>query len=158
MHKILMISIYVLIFIIANLMVSLFGPWITPLNALFLISADMVIRDRIQFKGGFVWSIVACVIAGISTVLINQSAGMIAIASMLSVIIAGIGSAIVFEFKSGCFYSKSFPANVVAAAIDSVAFPIIAFGHLMIEVTVAQFIAKTIGATIILIVMKKVIK
>lgn len=158
MYKVLMISIYVLIFIIANLIVSFFGPWITPLNALFLISSDMVIRDRIQFKDGFAWSVVACVIAGCSTAIINPSAGMIAVASMSSVILSGVGSAIVFKFKSGCFYRKSLTANVVAAAIDSATFPIIAFGNLMIDVTIAQFIAKTIGTTIILIVMRRVIK
>lgn len=153
-----MVFLYVSLFIVANLLVASFGPWITPFNALFIISADMVIRDRIQFNNGFFWSVSSCFVAGLSTVIINPDAGMIAIASMSSVIMAGVGSAIIFKFKSGCFYRKAFPANVAAAAIDSVAFPIIAFGHLMIDVTIVQFLAKTIGAIIILLIMRRFIK
>lgn len=158
MHKLQLISIYVSLFVAANLLVATFGPAITPLNALFLISADIVIRDRLQYKYGFSTSVMCCVIAGGITIALQHDSGMIAVASMVSVILSGIASAISFRFKSGSFYSKSVPASVVAAAVDSIAFPLIAFGSVMPLITVAQFSAKTLGAMAILYTMRKIIK
>lgn len=158
MRKILMIAAYVSLFTLANVLVSYFGVWVTPFNALFIIAADMVIRDRIQYESGLMVSMFACAMAGTATVLIDPGSEMIAIASFSSVILAGAGSALVFHFKRGGFYAKSLPANVCASAIDSLAFPLIAFGSVMIDVSLAQFAAKTIGATALLLIMKRFIK
>ena len=68
--------------------------------------------------------------------------------------ISGAGSAIAFTVQSGSFYRKAIPANVVSAAIDSVAFPMIAFGSLMLGVSFAQFAAKVIGSLIIIHIMR----
>lgn len=156
MRKILMVIAYVGLFTLANVLVSMFGVWVTPLNSLFIIAADMVMRDRIQYDSGFMVAMFACLMAGTATVLISPGSEMIAIASFSSVVLAGSGSAIVFHFKSGGFYSKALPANICAAAIDSVAFPVIAFGSVMYDVSIAQFAAKTAGATAIIWIMKRV--
>lgn len=158
MRKVLMISVYVTMFLIANVLVSVFGPAITPINALFLIAGDMVLRDRIQYESGVAWSISACVIAGLATIAIAPGSEMIAVASALSVMLAGSASALAFKLKSGGFFSKAMPANISAAAVDSLAFPLIAFGSIMPGVTLAQFAAKTIGATIILMIIKRYTK
>lgn len=150
-----MIVLFVLLYVAANLSVAYFGVWSTPINALVIISADMVIRDKIQHNFGFWYSMLACFVAGIATVIIDPSAGMIAVASVSSVILAGTGSAITFKLKRGDFYSKSIPANTVSAAIDSIVFPMIAFGSVMIDVSLAQFAAKTVGAFIIIAIMRK---
>ena len=155
MRKVLMISSYVLMFLVANVLVSALGAAITPINALFLIAGDMVLRDRIQYESGVSWSVGACVIAGLATIAIAPGSEMIAAASALSVTLAGAASAIAFKIKSGGFFSKAMPANIAAAAVDSVAFPLIAFGSLMPGVTLAQFAAKTIGATVILMIIKR---
>ena len=81
MRKILMVIAYVGLFTLANVMVSMFGVWVTPLNALFIIAADMVIRDRIQYDSGFMVAMFACLMAGTATVLIAPGSEMIAIAS-----------------------------------------------------------------------------
>lgn len=158
MRKILMMILYIALFLVANILVGIFGPWITPLNALIIISADMVIRDRIQYETSFLYSVICSVLAGIATVLINPNAEMIAIASCSSIILSGLFSAVAFKLKSGDFYKKSYPANIVAAAVDSIAFPLIAFGSLMFGVTLAQFLAKVLGATVILYVLRKFYK
>lgn len=158
MHKLQLIFVYVSLFVAANILVATFGPGITPVNALFLISADIVIRDRLQYKYGFSTSIVCCVIAGAITIALQHDSGMIAVASMASVILSGIASALSFMFKSGTFYTKAVPASVVAAAVDSIAFPLIAFGSVMPLITLAQFSAKTLGAMAILYTMRKIIK
>lgn len=155
MRKVLMISSYVLMFLIANVLVSVFGPAITPINALFLIAGDMVLRDMIQYESGVAWSVSACVIAGLATIAIAPGSEMIAAASALSVTLAGSASAMAFKLKSGGFFSKAMPANIAAAAVDSLSFPLIAFGSLMPGVTLAQFAAKTIGATVILMIIKR---
>lgn len=155
MRKVLMIAAYVLMFLVANVLVSVFGPAVTPVNALFLIAGDMVLRDRIQYESGVAWSLSACLIAGLATIAIAPGSEMIAVASALSVTIAGSASAMVFNLKSGGFFSKAMPANIAAAAVDSVAFPLIAFDSLMPGVTLAQFAAKTIGATVILMIIKR---
>ncbi|UGO52699.1 hypothetical protein OPT79_68 [Klebsiella phage vB_KpnD_Opt-79] len=158
MRKVLMICVYVAIFLLANLLVASFGPAVTPFNALFLIAADMVLRDRIQFESGAAWSILACFLAGFATVLIAPGSEMIALASGLSCLLAGSASAIAFKLKSGGFFQKALPANVIAAAVDSIAFPLIAFGSIMPGITAAQFAAKTIGASIILLIIRKLSK
>ena len=155
MHKVLMIAVYVLMFLVANVLVSVFGPAVTPINALFLIAGDMVLRDRIQYESGIAWSISACIIAGLATIAVAPGSEMIAVASALSVTLAGCASALAFSIKSGGFFSKAMPANIAAAAVDSVAFPLIAFGSVMPGVTIAQFAAKTIGATVILMIIKR---
>ena len=158
MHKLQLISLYASLFILANIMVATFGPVITPINALVLISADIVIRDKLQYKYGFLTSILACFIAGAMTVVIQSGAGMIAVASMLSVVLSGVASAVSFKLKSGSFFQKAIPASVVAALVDSIAFPLIAFGSIMPWVTIGQFAAKTIGAMTILYIMKRLSK
>lgn len=158
MRNVLMICVYVAIFLLANLLVASFGPAVTPFNALFLIAADMVLRDRIQFESGAAWSILACLLAGVATVLIAPGSEMIALASGLSCLLAGSASAIAFKLKSGGFFQKALPANVISAAVDSIAFPLIAFGAIMPGITVAQFAAKTIGASIILLIIRKLSK
>lgn len=158
MRKILMLSLYVSLFILANLLVGIFGPWITPINALVIIGADMVIRDRIQYENGFSWAIFCCLLAGIITFLINPETQMIAVASFVSILLAGISSALVFKLKNGNFYSKSYPANVICAAIDSLVFPYVAFGSIMFDISLMQFIAKVVGATLVLYIMRKFCK
>ena len=100
MRKVLMISSYVLMFLVANVLVSALGAAITPINALFLIAGDMVLRDRIQYESGVSWSVGACVIAGLATIAIAPGSEMIAAASALSVTLAGSASAIAFKIKS----------------------------------------------------------
>lgn len=155
MRKILMIASYVGLFTLANVNVAMFGVWVTPFNALFIIAADMVIRDRIQYDGGALVAIFASMLAGSATIAIAPDAGRIAIASSLSVVIAGLASAVAFRLRRGDFYRKSYQANVIAAAVDSIAFPVIAFGSVMVYVTLAQFAAKVIGASAILYLMKR---
>lgn len=155
MRKILMLLSFTGLYTAANILVSIFGPAITPFNALVIIAADMVLRDRLQYDYGFAWSMGACVIAGLSTVVIAPEADMIAIASTVSVVASGLAAAAAFRFKGGSFYSKAFPANLVAAAVDSALFPLIAFGCLMPGVSLAQFVAKSAGATLILYLLKR---
>lgn len=158
MRHLLLICSYIGLFALANLMVSWFGVWVTPFNALIIIAADMVIRDRIQFSMGFAMSLYACFMAGLVTVVIAPDAGMIALASCASVILAGVASAVTFKVRSGDFYRKAYPANISAALVDSIAFPLIAFGSVMPGVTIAQFAAKVIGATVILMILKRLSK
>lgn len=158
MHKVLMTSLLILMYAVANLAVVTFGVWITPFNALVIIGAEIVIRDRIQYKYGFAYSIFSCLAAGVVTVLITPSSLKIAIASVASIVIAGIVAGIAFKLREGSFYKKSFSANIFAAAADSLVFPLVAFGAFMPYVTMAQFCAKTLGASIILLIMRKIIK
>lgn len=153
-----MIVAYVAMFVAANVSVSVFGVWVTPINALVLIAGDMVVRDRIQHDCGARASILSCLLACIITAIAMPDSGMIAVASFTSAMVACVGSASVFRLRSGDFYSKSMPANIAAAAIDSVLFPLIAFDAIMPGVTLAQFAAKTIGSTVILLIMKRLSK
>lgn len=149
---------FVALYLIANILAFVFGAWITPLNALVLIGADMVLRDRLQYEYGMVYSLACCGLAGVVTVLMSPAAGMIAAASVVSVVLAGFASAMTFRVKAGNFFDKAVPANIASAGIDSLIFPAIAFGSIMLDVSFAQFLAKVVGAAFILYLYKRITK
>ena len=84
-------------------------------------------------------------IAGVITWLLNPAAGTIAIASAVSFVIAGFVDYAVFSKASGSWMARSTKSNVAGAAVDSIAFPTIAFWSLMPEIVAMQFVAKVVG-------------
>ena len=139
---------YAVAMTIANLLVSKFGPAITPLLAFFLIGLDLTLRDWLHVRLR-PWQMGALILfAGLLTWLLNPAAQNIAIASAVAFMVSGLVDWLVFSKSSGSWAARSFKSNVAGAAVDSLIFPTLAFGALMPAIVLAQFTAKVVGGAV----------
>lgn len=139
---------YAVAMTIANLLVSKFGPEITPLLAFFLIGLDLTLRDWLHVRVR-PWQMGALILfAGLLTWLLNPAAQNIAIASAVAFIVSGLVDWLVFSKASGTWAARSFKSNIAGAAVDSLIFPTMAFGALMPAIVLAQFTAKVVGGAL----------
>src|SRR5690606_32521591 len=78
--------------------------------------------------------------------LLNADSGPVAVASMVAFAAAGLADAVVYQvlLQSPRFVRVN-TSNVVAAAVDSLIFPTLAFGALMPGIVLGQFAAKVLG-------------
>lgn len=144
--KIALSIIYITAICAANFSVNAFGPAITPVNAFLLIGLDFVIRDKLHEKIGMLKMIFLIAIAGAISFAINPSTDMIAIASVSAFALAALTDAAVYQkLINRAWMVKSNGSNIASSAVDSLAFPLIAFGAFMPWVVFGQFAAKVFG-------------
>lgn len=146
-------GIYIAALVVANLLVALFGPWFSAINAFVLIGLDLSLRDKLHeqwqndkliLKMGALISV-----ASIVSYLLNPAAGIIALASFVAFALSMIADSIGYHFlREKSWIIRSNGSNIAGAAVDSIAFPTIAFGGLMPEIVALQFIAKLFGGGI----------
>ncbi len=145
---VLALAAYVLAMTAANISIAFFGPWISPVNAFIFIGLDLTLRDWLHERINKWRMVLLIVFSGFVTWLLNPGAGIIAIASAASFVIAGFVDYAVFSKAKGSWMERSTKSNVVGAAVDSLAFPTIAFGALMPEIVILQFVAKLAGGAV----------
>jgi len=139
---------YALAMVAANLLVSTFGPSISPINAFLLIGLDLTLRDWLHVKLK-TWQMGGLIVGtGAITYLLNPASGMIAVASATSFLIAALVDWAVFVKTTGSWIKRANISNTAGAAVDSLIFPTIAFGALMPEIVALQFIAKIAGGAV----------
>jgi uncharacterized PurR-regulated membrane protein YhhQ (DUF165 family) len=139
----------------ANLLVATFGPSISPINAFFLIGLDLTLRDWLHVRLK-TWQMGGLILGtGAITYLLNPAAGMIAVASAVSFLIAALVDWAVFIKTTGSWIKRANISNTAGAAVDSVLFPTIAFGVLMPEIVILQFVAKVLGGGFWSFIFKK---
>lgn len=139
---------YAAAMITANLLVGVFGPVITPLNAFVLIGFDLALRDWLHVRLR-VWQMLALIFAtGAITFGLNPAAGVIAVASAVSFTAAALVDWSVFSVVTGSWLKRANASNVVGAAVDSLLFPTLAFGALLPHIVAVQFIAKVAGGAV----------
>jgi uncharacterized PurR-regulated membrane protein YhhQ (DUF165 family) len=142
------IFIYAVAMTLANLSIATFGVWISPINAFIFIGLDLTLRDWLHVRLKM-WQMGALIAStGLLTYALNPAAGMIAIASALSFMLAASADWAVFTKITGSWFKRANVSNVAGAAVDSIAFPTIAFGVLMPEIIAMQFVAKILGGSI----------
>lgn len=142
------IAAYAAAMIIANLTVSHFGPWVSPINAFLLIGLDLALRDwlHVQLK---LWQMGALIAAtGALTYVLNPAAGMIAVASAVAFTLAALVDWGTFARLRGSWMLRANGSNVAGAAVDSLVFPSLAFGVLMPHIVAMQFVAKVAGGAL----------
>jgi len=143
------VVVYAVAMTAANLSVAAFGPWVSPINAFFLIGLDLALRDwlhvrlHVRLRAWQMLTLIAC--TGALTYLLNPAAGTIAVASAVAFTSAALVDWAVFARLSGSWLRRSNGSNVAAAAVDSLLFPTIAFGVLLPHIVALQFIAKVCG-------------
>lgn len=136
---------YVAAMLLANLLVSKFGPAISPVLAFFLIGFDLSMRDWLHVRLSAFQMIGLIGIAGSLTYILNPAAGMIAVASAVAFTSAALVDWVTFIKWRGTWLFRSNGSNVAGAAVDSLIFPTLAFGALMPQIVVLQFVAKVTG-------------
>ena len=152
------VIVYALVMTIANLSVATFGPAVSPINAFVLIGFDLALRDWLHVRLK-VWQMGALIVAtGVLTYVLNQAAGMIAIASAAAFTGAAIVDWVVFAKLRGSWLFRANGSNVAGATVDSLLFPTIAFGALMPHIVLAQFVAKVAGGAVWTWIIKKILK
>ena len=136
---------YAIAMTLANLSIATFGVWVSPINAFIFIGLDLALRDWLHIKLKM-WQMGALIAStGMLTYALNPAAGMIAIASALSFMLAALADWAVFTKITGSWFKRANVSNVAGAAVDSIAFPTIAFNVLMPEIIATQFVAKLAG-------------
>lgn len=132
----------------ANLLVVQFGPSVTPLIAFFLIGLDLALRDwlHVRLRAWQMGALIAA--AGLLAWLLNPAAQTIAIASAVSFAVAAVVDWVVFIKASGSWLARSMKSNVAGAAVDSMIFPLMAFGSFMPLIVLGQFAAKVAGGAL----------
>ena len=148
--------VYAISMTLANLSIATFGVWVSPINAFLFIGLDLALRDWLQMRIK-AWQMAGLIAAsGVITYALNPSAGMIAIASAASFTLAATVDWAVFSKVAGSWFKRANASNVAGAAVDSIAFPTIAFGVLMPEIIAMQFGAKVFGGGIWAYLLNKV--
>lgn len=154
------IAIYILAVVAANFSAFLFGPAITPFNSFLFIGLDLSLRDSLHdsWSGHNVHGKMAALIliGGAISYMLNPSMGQIALASSVSFVMSAFADHFAYASCSNRhFLVRSNTSNIAGAAVDSVVFPTMAFGTLMPEIILAQFVAKTAGGFIWSVVLHK---
>jgi len=149
---------YAVAMVAANLLVATFGPSISPINAFLLIGLDLTLRDWLHVRLK-TWQMGGLIVGtGALTYLLNPAAGMIAVASAVSFLMAALVDWAVFVKTTGSWIKRANISNTAGAAVDSLLFPTIAFGVLMPEIVALQFLAKIAGGAVWSFLLEKKFK
>lgn len=141
--------IYITAICAANFSVYVFGPAITPVNAFLFIGLDFAIRDKLHDRIGVLKMFVLIVVAGVISFAVNPATNMIAVASVAAFALAATADATVYQaLIKRPWMVKANGSNIASSAVDSVVFPLVAFGAFMPWVVVGQFVAKVFGGAI----------
>jgi hypothetical protein len=152
--------IYIASLVAANLLIAAFGVWFSPIGAFLLIGLDLSLRDKLHDlwqedklpikMGGLIAT------ASIVSYAINPATGMIAFASLAAFSLSMVADSLVYQYlKDKEWMIRTNGSNIAGSAVDSLVFPTIAFGGLMLEIVVLQFFAKVIGGFIWSKILKK---
>jgi len=141
---------YLAAIVLANLTVARFGPSSAVVVAFLFIGLDLTARDRLHdaWRGNRLFTKMAILIAtgSILSYSLNRDAGQIALASFMAFAAAAIVDTIVYQLLGGYpRWLRINGSNIPSAAVDSIIFPIIAFGGFPWAIILGQFLAKTLG-------------
>lgn len=142
------LSMYAAAMVAANLTIAAFGPAIAPINAFFLIGLDLALRDWLHVRLSRQAMGLLIVGTGLLSYLLNPAAGQIALASTVAFVAAAVVDWAVFASLGGGWMKRSVASNVAGAAVDSVVFPLLAFGGLAPEIVAGMFAAKVAGGVV----------
>ena len=147
-----LVLLYLCAIVAANLLVAQFGPALSVVTAFAFIGLDFSTRDALHEKWrGRLWLRMGLLIVAGSVIsyAVNRNAGMIAVASMAAFGAACTLDAITYHFlRDRPWWQKSNASNVLAAAVDSLVFPTIAFGGFLWPIVLGQFAAKIGGGAV----------
>lgn len=147
------IFLYLSAAIIANLLITWFGPSASIPTAFLLIGLDLTSRDKLHDawqNNGLIWKMILLIGTGsILSFILNRNSGTIAIASFSAFALAATVDTIVYHLlREKIHLVKINGSNIVSAAVDSIIFPTFAFGIFLPWIVLGQFAAKVGGGFI----------
>jgi uncharacterized PurR-regulated membrane protein YhhQ (DUF165 family) len=124
-----------------------------PVIAFFLIGLDLTLRDRLhdRWHGRHLWPRMVALIltAGAVSYWLNPASGLIAVASVVAFGLASLVDAGVYHLlQKRSWQVRANGSNLVGAAVDSLVFPVMAFGAVLPSIVLAQLLAKVAGGMI----------
>lgn len=146
-----LIFLYLFAIVCANLLIVRFGAGVSILNAFLFIGLDLSSRDalheRWQHKHLALKMLGLIGSGSILSAIFNLGAFHIAVASFVSFACAGITDTLVYtKMLKQPRLLRMNGSNIASAAVDSLIFPMIAFGFPVLwGVVVGQFFAKVGG-------------
>jgi queuosine precursor transporter len=148
-----LIVLYLVAIVAANLSVAYFGPASTIYNAFLFIGLDITTRDALheRWQGKRLWLNMALLVGAgsILSYLLNRNAGMVAVASFASFALSGVTDTLVYHaMRKFPKFAKINGSNAASSLVDSIAFPTIAFGSFLPMIVLGQFVAKLLGGYI----------
>ncbi|MCB1899866.1 MAG: VUT family protein [Rhodocyclaceae bacterium] len=145
------IVLYLLAIVLANISVARFGPSVAIVNAFLFIGLDLTARDKLHetWRGnGLLWKMAMLIAAGsVLSWVLNRNAGPIALASFVAfAAAASVDAAVYHKLLHMPKWARVNGSNIPAALVDSIVFPVIAFGWPpLLWLIVGQFLAKVVG-------------
>lgn len=151
---------YIMAIVAANVSVMLFGPEVSILNAFAFIGLNLSARDTLHdiWKGSNLTRNMSALILFGALLSALFGAGQVALASFAA--FAASESVDTIIYKALGKRPKLLQvngSNVVSAAVDSLVFPLIAFGTpLLIGIALGQFLAKVAGGFLWSLVLQRI--
>ena len=162
------IAIYLAAVVAADLLVAHFGQVALLFTSWVLIPLDLVLRDLLhdvwKSEKNFILRMSSLVLsASIISYLINSGSGPVATASFLAFSASGIAATAVYQLMlAKPRLAKMNVANAVSSVLDSVIFPMVAFGGFNLALSSAQAASKFLGGLVwsvfFVIVLKRGLK
>lgn len=153
---VLLVVLYLGAIVTANLVVAHYGQAALPFTAFLLIPFDLVTRDILHErwqKGPGLWVKMTVLIGSGSVIAwaLNADAARVALASFIAFQAANWTNAVAFHKLHGKVsrYARMNGSNLLAAAMDSIVFPVVAFWPVVSwQLAVAQWASKFVGGLI----------
>jgi uncharacterized PurR-regulated membrane protein YhhQ (DUF165 family) len=148
--KLVLVIAYLASVVIANLVITEWGPRATLLTAFLLIGLDLTSRDALHEawrKENLLVKMTLLIFSGsLISYLLNRDAGAIALASFIAFAAAGLVDALSYHLlRDRIWLIKVNGSNLLSAMVDSLIFPTLAFGILMPDIIAGQLLAKVAG-------------
>lgn len=158
-NQVILITMYLLAIIIANLTIAHFGTIAVLPVGFLLIGLDLTSRDYLhEIWKRHLWLKMAMLISvgSILSWLLNKDAGQIALASFVAFLCAGIVDTITYHLLGKrVFLVRVNGSNVFSSFADSSIFLTIAFGLFMPGLIFAQFGVKVCGGFMWSLLLRK---
>lgn len=148
----LLTALYLGAVVAANLIIARFGPAAAPVVAFVFIGLNLAARDRLHdLWGAQVGRNMGLLIVagGLLSFALNAGAGRVALASVAAFALSEAADALLYHARRHRPYlERSNTSNVLGAAVDSVIFPVLAFGGFPLAIIGLQFAAKVLGGAV----------
>lgn len=133
--------------------ITRYGPIALPFTGAVLIPLDMTARNVLHelWRGGYLFVKMGVLIAAGATVSFatGGSSQAVSVASFVAFASAGAADSVTYQWLvSRPAMVKMNASNAVASVVDSVLFPLIAFGYISLPIMAAQATLKFTGGLV----------